>query len=90
MLSRESGFLPEIEDVGLVVELLRVNEIIVIANSSLSTVIQAHVDHNREKLIRYAYQAHMECAQIEDMLVAIIAKLDKMKLPTPPNAGYRP
>jgi hypothetical protein len=82
---KESGFLPQIEDVGLVVELLHVNEIIVIANDSLATVIQAHVERHSEKLARYAYQARMECTQIEDLLVTIIAKFDRMNLPKPPT-----
>ena len=78
---KESGFLPQIEDVGFVYELLRVNEIITIANSSFSTVRRSKADNKKAKLKRYAKKAANECAQIEAYLNPILAKLDNMKLP---------
>lgn len=79
---RESGFLPQFEDMGLVYELLRVNEVITVANSSLSSVRSAIAGKNmKTKLNHYAKKAVKECAQIEVYLVPILAKLDVMRLP---------
>ncbi|MHC1685980.1 MAG: hypothetical protein AB6733_24120, partial [Clostridiaceae bacterium] len=79
---RESGFLLQFDDVGFVYELLRLNEIIVVANRSLSSVRSAKVEKNAEaKLTRSSKKAVKECAQIESYLDPILAKLEKMKLP---------
>lgn len=78
---KESGFLPQIEDVSFVYELLRVNEIITVANSSFSTVRKSKADNKKVKLNRYAKKAATECTQIEAYLIPILAKLDTMKLP---------
>jgi len=78
---KESGFLPQIEDIGFVYVLLRVNELITVANGSLSSVRRLKTDNRKIKLNRYAKKAMMECAQIEVYLVQILAKLDEMKLP---------
>lgn len=79
---KESGFLPQFEDVGFVYELLRLNEIIVVANKTLSQVRSAKVGKNtKTKLSRYSKKAVKECAQIEGYLIPILAKLETMKLP---------
>jgi hypothetical protein len=79
---RESSFLPQIEDIGLIYELLRVNEVITVANSSLSTVRKLQGGKNtKTKLNKYAQKAVKECTQIEAYLTPILAKLDDMKLP---------
>jgi hypothetical protein len=79
---KESGFLPQFEDVGFVYELLRLNEVIVVANKTLSQVRSAKVGKNtKTKLVRYSKKAAKECAQIEAYLIPILAKLETMKLP---------
>ena len=78
---KESGFLPQFDDVEFVYQLLRVNEVITVANSSLSTVRRSKADNKKTKLNIYAKKAVKECAQIEVYLVPILAKLDAMKLP---------
>jgi hypothetical protein len=79
---KESGFLPQLEDVGFVYELLRLNEVIVVANKSLSLVRSAKAGKNtKTKLVRYSKKAVKECAQIEVYLGPILAKLEKMNLP---------
>ncbi len=79
---KESGFLPQLENVGFVYELLRLNEVVVVTNKTLSMVRSAKVGKNtKSKLTRYSKKAVKECAQIEAYLVPILAKLEAMKLP---------
>jgi len=79
---KESGFLPQLEDVGFIYELLRLNEVIVVVNKSLSSVRSAKAGKNtKTKLVRYSKKAVKECAQIEAYLGPILAKLEKMNLP---------
>lgn len=78
---KESGFLPQLEDVGFVYELLRVNEVITVANNSLVKVRNAKADKERTKLNTYAKKAVKECSQIEILLPPILEKLKSMKLP---------
>jgi hypothetical protein len=78
---KESGFLPQLEDVGFVYELLRVNEVITVANNSLLKVRNAKADKEKAKLNTYAKKAVKECAQIEILMPPIVEKLESMKLP---------
>ena len=78
---KESGFLPQFEDVKFVYELLRVNEIITVANNSLMKVRNAQVDKQKTKLGTYARKAIKECLQIDMLLVPILEKLERMNLP---------
>lgn len=78
---KESGFLPQIEDVSLVYELLHVNEIVTIANSSLTSVRSSKANDKKVKLNLYAKKAVKECAQIVKYLNPILLKLEKMNLP---------
>lgn len=79
---KESGFLPQFEDVSFVYELLRLNEVIVVANKSLSSVRSAKAGKNMKiKLARYSKKAVKECAQIVEYIGPILEKLEKMKLP---------
>lgn len=79
---RESGFLTQLEDMELVYELLRVNEVITVANSSLSSVRSSKAGKTvKTKLNHYAKKAVRECAQIEMYIVPILAKLEKLDLP---------
>ena len=67
---------------GFVYELLRVNEVITVANSSFSSIRRAKAGKNmKTKLTRYSKKAVKECAQIELYLGPILEKLEKMKLP---------
>ena len=50
---RESGFLPQLEDVEFVYELLRLNEVITVANSSLSSVRKAKAGRNMKTKLNY-------------------------------------
>lgn len=78
---KESGFLPQLTDVELVYELLRVNEVITVANSSLLKVRNAKTDNLKAKLSTYAKKAVKECSQIEIMLAPTLEKLEAMRLP---------
>jgi len=78
---REGGFLPQLEDVSFVYELLRINEIITVANNSFSNMRRSDAEGNRNKLNKYAKKAETECMLIENHLVPILAKLEKMSLP---------
>ncbi len=78
---KESGFLPQFENVEFVYELLRVNEIITVANNSLMKVRNAQVDKQKAKLTTYSRKAIRECAQIDALLVPILQKLERMNLP---------
>jgi len=78
---KESGFLPQFEDVEFVYELLRVNEMITVANNSLLKVRNAKADNQKTKLNIYAKKAVRECSQIETLLVPILEKLETMNLP---------
>ena len=78
---KESGFLPQFEDVEFVYELLRLNEIITVANNSLLKVRNAKAENQKTKLNTYAKKAVRECLQIETFLVPILGKLEAMKLP---------
>ena len=78
---KESGFLPQLEDVGFVYELLRVNEIITVANNSLLKVRNAKAENEKTKLNTYAKKAVKECSQIELLVLPILEKLGSMKLP---------
>lgn len=78
---KESGFLPQLEDVGFVYELLRINEIITVANNSLLKVRNAKADKDKAKLNTYAKKALKECSQIESLALPILKKLESMKLP---------
>jgi hypothetical protein len=79
---KESGFLPQFEDVSFVYELLRLNEVVVVANKSLASIRSAKAGKNtKTKLARYSKKAVKECTQIAGYLGPILAKLEKMKLP---------
>ncbi len=78
---KESGFLPQFENIEFVYELLRVNEIITVANNSLLKVRNAQADNQKTKLSTYARKAIKECSQIEALLVPILKKLENMNLP---------
>jgi hypothetical protein len=79
---KESGFLPQFDDIGFVYELLRLNEVIVVANKSLASVRSAKAGRNtKTKLVRYSKKAIRECAQIEAYLGPILSKLENMDLP---------
>lgn len=78
---KESGFLPQLDDISFVYQLLRVNEILVIANSSLSTIRRLKTDSKESNLKSYIDKAVEECSQIENQLSAILDKLNKMNLP---------
>jgi hypothetical protein len=78
---KESGFLPQYDDVGFIYELLRVNEVITVANDSFSTILHVKAENKIATLNTYAMKAVNECTQIETYLVPILAKLDTMKLP---------
>ncbi len=78
---KESGFLPQVEDVQLVYELLRVNEIILVANRSLSKVRTAAIDNQPRKLQTYSVKALRECAQLVEMLTVILKGLNALGLP---------
>ncbi len=78
---KESGFLPQLEDVGFVYELLRVNEVITVANNSLLKVRNAKADKEKTKLNMYANKAVKECSQIEILMPPILEKLESMDLP---------
>ena len=78
---KESGFLPQLEDVGFVYELLRVNEIVMVANNSLVKVRNAKADGQKPKLNTYAKKAVKECSQIEMLTLHILEKMNSMKLP---------
>lgn len=78
---KESGFLPQLEDVGFVYELLRVNEIITIANNSLLKVRNAKADKDKTKLDINARKAVRECLQFESLTVPILQKMERMNLP---------
>lgn len=78
---KESGFLPQLEDVGFVYELLRVNEVITVANNSLVKVRNSKTDKEKTKLNTYAKKAVKECSQIEILMPPILEKLESMKLP---------
>ncbi len=78
---KESGFLPQFEDVEFVYELLRVNEIITVANNSLLKVRNAKADNQKTKFNTYAKKAVKECSQISAFLVPILDKLETMNLP---------
>jgi hypothetical protein len=78
---RESGFLPQLDDVQLIYELLQVNEIITVANSSFSTIRGSKAANKKNKLNRYTQKAINECAQIAAYLDPIVAQLETMKLP---------
>lgn len=78
---KESGFLPQLDDVAFVYELLRVNEIIIVADSSLSTVRRSKADNKKTKLNTYARKAVKECAQLESYFAPILEKLEAMNLP---------
>jgi len=79
---KESGFLPQLHDARFIFELLQLNEVIVVANKSLSLVRSAKVKKSaKAKLARYAQKAVKECAQIEARLIPILAKLESMRLP---------
>lgn len=78
---KESGFLPQFEDVELIYELLRVNEFITNCNSSLLRVRSAKAASEQRKLNFYAKKAMNECRQIQKLLPLILDKLSKMNLP---------
>lgn len=78
---KESGFLPQFEDVEFVYELLRVNEIITVANNSFLKVRNAKADNQKTKLNTYAKKAVKECSQISMLLEPILEKLEIMNLP---------
>lgn len=79
---RESGFLPQLEDVKFVYDLLQVNEVITVANSSLMSVRRAKIGRNmKTKLKHYSLKATNECKQIEKHLRPILETLEKMNLP---------
>ncbi len=78
---KESGFLPQLEDVEFVYELLRVNEVITVANNGLLKVRNAKAENQKAKLNTYSKKAERECLQIEALLVPILGKLEAMKLP---------
>jgi len=78
---KESGFLPQFDNVEFVYELLRANEIITVANNSLLKVRNAKADNEKAKLNTYAKKAVKECSQIELLVTPIIGKLEFMKLP---------
>jgi hypothetical protein len=79
---KESGFLPQFENVAFVYELLRLNEVIVVANKTLSSVRSAKVGKNMKiKLARSSKKAVKECVQIEAYIGPILAQLEKMNLP---------
>lgn len=78
---KESGFLPQLEDVGFVYELLRVNEVITVANNSLLKVRNAKANKEKTKLNTYANKAVKECSQLEILMPPILKKLESMKLP---------
>ena len=78
---KESGFLPQFEDVEFIYELLRVNEVITVANNSLLKVRNAQADNQKTKLTTYAKKAIKEFTQIETLLEPILRKLERMHLP---------
>lgn len=78
---KESGFLPQFEDVEFVYELLRANEIITVANNSFLKIRNAQVDKQKVKLTTYSKKAIKECSQIESLLIPILGRLDGMNLP---------
>jgi hypothetical protein len=78
---KESGFLPQLEDVTFVYELLRVNEIITAANNKLVKVRNAKSENQKTKLNTYTKQVVKECNQIETSLIPILQKLTVMNLP---------
>lgn len=79
---KESGFLPQFDDVSFVYELLRFNEVLVVANKSLASIRSAKAGKNTKlKLTRYSKKAVRECAQMVEYLGPILEKLEKMKLP---------
>jgi hypothetical protein len=80
---RESGFLPMFDDFGFVYELLRLNEVFVVANKSLTSVRSAKVSkNNKTKLTHYSNKAIKECTQIIKYLSPILENLEEMDLPT--------
>lgn len=78
---KESGFLPQLDDVGFIYELLRVNEIITVASNSLLKVRNAKAEKQKARLNIFAKRAVGECLQIEALLVPILQKLEDMDLP---------
>lgn len=78
---KESGFLPQLEDVKFIYELLRANEIITVASNSLLKVRNAKAENQKAKLNIFAKKAVKECSQIELLLLPILKKLDAMNLP---------
>jgi hypothetical protein len=78
---KESGFLPQLKEVGFVYELLRANEIVMLANNSLVKVRNAKVDGQKTKLTTYAKKVVKECSQIETLTIQILEKMNSMKLP---------
>jgi len=78
---KESGFLPQLDDVGFIYELLRVNELITVASNSLLKVRNAKAEKQKAKLNTSAARAIKECQQIEALLKPILEKLQAMHLP---------
>ncbi len=78
---KESGFLPQFDDVPFVYELLRVNEVIVVADSTLSKVERLTAENKKTNLNKYAKKAVEECSQLEAYLIPILVKLEAMNLP---------
>jgi len=79
---KEAGFLPQVEDVSFVYELLRFNELLVVANKTLASIRSAKAGKNtKDKLVLYSKKAIRECDQMIEYLDPILKKLNKMNLP---------
>jgi hypothetical protein len=78
---KESGFLPQLDDVKLIYDLLSINEIITTANNNLLKVRNALADKDKKKLKIYAEKAKKECSMIQLLAVPILQKLETMNLP---------
>ena len=79
---KESGFLPQVEDAKIVYMLLRINELLVVANNSLIKVRNAWAEKDHKKLKIYAQKAEWECAQFLGQISPMLEILTSMKLPT--------
>jgi hypothetical protein len=85
---KESGFLPQFEDVYFVFDLLHVNENIVLANRSFSKLRRLQIADKEEAFQHMARKANKECKQIEELINPILSYLDEMDLPEIKKKNY--
>lgn len=78
---RESGFLPQLENARLVYMLLRINEVFVVANTSLMKIRNAWAEEDQDKMATFSRKAGRECAQILDLSSPLLEVLAAMNLP---------